>query len=711
MKKVLFVDAVGMIDTDLLESYVAMDQRLRSHQIAKKRKSKRYLVTLLAAALAMLLCVALLVTSLPLIYVFNAEKINTAVSEGVENILFPLDKEPADGEAVNTEDLLINWVEWKFAEEFFGALGAGTKDSVIDQMQAMQSGGIMSESMQSLGDFLAKLYEYYLKHRDESEQIPAETEEESTEVPEETTEDETHDSIPSSVVTGAVSYVRDPEQDYWVVESIENSRELNALNGIAKIADTIYDMPVKVIGKQAAYNNDQLKAVHLPDTIVSIEESAFNNCINLAEITLSNNLESIGDMAFVYCGIELIVIPDSVQSIGQGAFSYSRLRSVNLPNGITEISQGCFSCCSSLSEIIIPDTCTRISNEAFYLNGALQSIDLPDQLREIGAMAFAGSALESVDLPQSVTSIGEDAFNTCRSLVSVTLSDGLEAIPDRCFHGCEKLRDIKLPGACTTIDIGAFNGCESLEGIDLPDSIVAIKDSAFGGCTSLNNVVFPKNLKSLGGYAFAGCISLETVILPEGVEDIGAYGFQYCSALNELSLPSTLKTIGMEAFVMCTSLASVEIPDGIEEMGERAFGDCSSLQSAYVPAFLQEYEGPAELFMGCTSLKEVTFGAGFDGWDLCTGMFTNTGLVEIRLPDTVDMIDSRVFQNCANLETVYLSKAITQIHGNAFKGCPELKAIYYPGSVADFQATVKVFDYKELIGIPIICTDGEYVFE
>jgi hypothetical protein len=164
MKKVLFVDAVGMIDTDLLESYTLMDQRLRNHQIAKKRKSKRYLVTLLAAALSMMLCVALLVTSLPLIYVFNAEKINTAVSEGVENILFPLDKETEDGENINPEELLINWVEWEFAAEFFNALGAGTDDSVIDQLQSMQGNGLVGESMQGLGDFLKRLYEYYLEH-------------------------------------------------------------------------------------------------------------------------------------------------------------------------------------------------------------------------------------------------------------------------------------------------------------------------------------------------------------------------------------------------------------------------------------------------------------------------------------------------------------------------------------------------------------------
>ena len=61
MKKALLFDAVGKIDTDILESYALMDQRLRSRR--RPGKTKRYLVALLAAALAMVLTFALLLTS------------------------------------------------------------------------------------------------------------------------------------------------------------------------------------------------------------------------------------------------------------------------------------------------------------------------------------------------------------------------------------------------------------------------------------------------------------------------------------------------------------------------------------------------------------------------------------------------------------------------------------------------------------------------
>ena len=162
MKKALLFDAVGKIDTDILESYALMDQRLRSRR--RPGKTKRYLVALLAAVLAVILSFALLVTTLPLIYITNAEKINTAISDVVDGVMFPMDQVP-EGEEIKHEDLLLNWVEWDFTKDFFSALGAGTEDSVIDKLQGMQSDGLAGESMQSLGDLLARLYEYYLKYK------------------------------------------------------------------------------------------------------------------------------------------------------------------------------------------------------------------------------------------------------------------------------------------------------------------------------------------------------------------------------------------------------------------------------------------------------------------------------------------------------------------------------------------------------------------
>ena len=259
MKKALFIDAVGILDTDLLEEYVKRDQMLRDRHIAQRRKGKRYLVTFMAAALAMLLCVALLVTSLPLIYVFNAQEINSAVSKGVESILFPLDKKTEDGMPVNKEDLLINWVEWKFAREFFAALGAGTEDSMIERMQAAQGNGLISESVHGLGNFLAKLYGYYSRHKEGTEVSPDELETENGKE----TGDETD---PSYDVDGSVGlgYQKDYQNNTYMVSYIKDC------------TDEVIIIPTSYKG--------------LP--VVGIYEGAFEDCTTLKEIVLHDGIRS-----------------------------------------------------------------------------------------------------------------------------------------------------------------------------------------------------------------------------------------------------------------------------------------------------------------------------------------------------------------------------------------------------------------------------------
>ena len=91
---------------------------------------------------------------------------------------------------------------------------------------------------------------------------------------------------------------------------------------ILDIPENINGMEVTAVGAEALKDNCSLKAVYIPGTVVQLEESAFNGCINIDNVFLSNGIETIGVEAFNDCSaLTEINVPYSLKSIGENAFS------------------------------------------------------------------------------------------------------------------------------------------------------------------------------------------------------------------------------------------------------------------------------------------------------------------------------------------------------------------------------------------------------
>ena len=90
--------------------------------------------------------------------------------------------------------------------------------------------------------------------------------------------------------------------------------------------------------------------VIIPDSVTTINNSAFSNCILLESITIPNNVTKIGNSAFFNCAsLQLINIPASVTEIGAEAFSYcDSLQLVIIPNSVTKIGKSAFYFCNNL---------------------------------------------------------------------------------------------------------------------------------------------------------------------------------------------------------------------------------------------------------------------------------------------------------------------------------------------------------------------------
>lgn len=87
----------------------------------------------------------------------------------------------------------------------------------------------------------------------------------------------------------------------------------------------------------AATNLDTIRLANIRE----IGWSAFNDCHNLKSVEFGNNLKTIDNYAFSYCGLKSVVIPDNVSSISHNAFY--NLEEVVIGANVEYIENGAFS--------------------------------------------------------------------------------------------------------------------------------------------------------------------------------------------------------------------------------------------------------------------------------------------------------------------------------------------------------------------------------
>ncbi|GAB6393049.1 MAG: leucine-rich repeat domain-containing protein [Treponematales bacterium] len=185
-------------------------------------------------------------------------------------------------------------------------------------------------------------------------------------------------------------------------------------------------------------DNAYITGVILPDTLTSIGNYAFRNCVSLTSVTIPAGVTSIGNYAFQNC---------------------SNLTSVTIPDGVTSIGQSAFENCTSLTSVTIPDGVTSIANYAFKACGSLTSVTIPAGVTSIGQSAFEGTSITSVDIPDGVTSIGVAAFRNCAGLTSVTIPAQVTSIGGNATYG-------------------TFSGCTSLTGVTFEGSAAVVKTAS-----------------------------------------------------------------------------------------------------------------------------------------------------------------------------------------------------------------------------------------
>ena len=258
----------------------------------------------------------------------------------------------------------------------------------------------------------------------------------------------------------------------------------------------------------------------IPNTIVSIEEDAFNHVRGLTSITIPSSVTSIGGWSFWFTGLTSINIPSTVTSIGTNPFAgCADLTSITVESGNTNydsrndcnaiVRTNADELISGCQNTVIPNDVTRIGDNAFYFISTLAGeLVIPEQITSIGGYAYEGCSglTGSLVIPNTVLEVGESAFAYCTGFDGkLVLSESLTTIPDWAFEECD-----------------GFTGS-----LEIPNTVASIGSSAFEGCSGFNgSLVLSKSLTFVGNFAFASCSGFaDAVILAETPPELGNYPF------------------------------------------------------------------------------------------------------------------------------------------------------------------------------------------
>lgn len=138
-------------------------------------------------------------------------------------------------------------------------------------------------------------------------------------------------------------------------------------------------------------------AFTVPDGVLVIYAGAFFTASNLQQVTLDEDLQYIGEMAFDFCsGLTSLTIPESVTTIGTTAFADC--------TGLTAVTFA-----GANDEDGGEGEDLEIGDYAFFCCDNLMEVQLPKRVSSIGAYAFGCISPEDGDTSEDIVSVESES--------------------------------------------------------------------------------------------------------------------------------------------------------------------------------------------------------------------------------------------------------------------------------------------------------------
>ena len=434
-------------------------------------------------------------------------------------------------------------------------------------------------------------------------------------------------------------------------------------------------------------------------------EEYLNGCTNAKLQGLFSGLKSAKRHLLINHEIITdVVIPESVDTIQSSAFyNCSDIRSLTLHDDITDISGKPFLGCDSIQSItIITSSIEKYCQNA--LNYKLYNGGLPHSKRKI---IINGQEVTSLVIPESVNGIDNHSFYNCTALTSLALPKSIEWIRGSAFYGCENLEAIyQTSSTPPSVSSDAFSS--------LPVCYVP-----YGSLTAYEKSNWAAQVRKfveepINGYKIFYTSSNGKIVSSSTTNAFNTTIFSnvYENGQGIITFDGPVHTIKTVAFLNCSTLTSITIPFSIEHIEDRAFANCSALGVVDVkcttpPALGEDvFTSAPTCYIPCGTnyLYETS------AWNKqvgefvvedCEGkqIFYTTANGNIITPPTADLganlignvyengqgimtFDGPVtkmagFSDCATLTSITIPESVTSVGGACFKNCPKLTSIIW----------------------------------
>ena len=516
-------------------------------------------------------------------------------------------------------------------------------------------------------------------------------------------------TIPNTVQTIGQDFLKDSKLD-----------SLYVLDSKTPINSSIICLSIRYIYLGRNIKNCKcqgVRKVDIGENVTKIPDNFLDRNSVITEISIPNNVDSIGNYAFCDCSKITDLALENIKGYGDFALAGTALSSITFREGTEDLPNGLCSGCQSLSSVALPQSLKTIGNCCFGGCTSLKSIILPQSVSYIGSTCFAGAGILNIELPKTIEILYEGTFSSCQQLEKIQLPSSIKEIGDKCFNNCNSLRSISFPSSVEKIGNEVFNYCNALKSIRFEDSDNDLSigygyyyssGQGWGYYTttrgplytcSIDSIYIGRNiigwsegfdihnklkLIEIGSltkeiYSSHLCYDTQKLIVDNAKEKLVAWGNSnlkcdtlylgrpidlICkeSQIVSATISGYCTNINNEMFRNCALLEQVKLNGTTTSIGDHAFSNCSALNSVTIECNLQTIG--VEAFYKCSNLTKIKFPESLESID--NTAFAGTGLIDVVIPNKVKSIGHSAFAGDKSLIHISLGEKLSSIGYWAF---------------------------------------------